>query len=93
MSHPICPINKIGIRHPVMCSDGYMYEERCIKQWIESGTRTSPVNRNLILWNEECKISDKCLNNYGEDKLEEEYDNSNFVYKLDPIEAFIEDIR
>ena len=45
MSYPICPINQLGIRHQVMCSDGYMYEEKCIKEWIETGKITSPINR------------------------------------------------
>ena len=46
--NPICPINQIGIRHPVMCSDGYMCEERCIKEWIESGKVISPITRQFI---------------------------------------------
>ena len=44
---PKCPIKNIGIRHPVICSDGYMYEERCLVEWIKSNF-TSPVNRQFI---------------------------------------------
>ena len=83
MSHPICPINNAGIRYPIMCSDGYMYEERCIEQIIELGILTSPVSRDIIMWAEKCDIGDKCFNNFGDDKIEDEYDYSNFSYKLD----------
>ena len=32
--NPICPSNQIGIRHAVICNDGYMYEEKWLKQWM-----------------------------------------------------------
>ena len=69
MSYPICPINQIGIRHPVMCSDGYMYEEKCIKEWIETGKITSPINRQIIEFVKSYNISDKCFNDFGGEVL------------------------
>ncbi len=59
--NPICPINNIGIRHPVMCSDGYMYEEKCIEEWIKNHDRRSPVTRQFIEFIRECNIKEKCL--------------------------------
>ena len=47
MSYPICPINQIGIRHGVICSDKYIYEEKCIQEWMKTNT-TSPINRNIV---------------------------------------------
>ena len=79
MSIPVCPINQIGIRHSVICSDGYMYEERCIEEWIKSGKYTSPVNRMLIDFVKECDINEKCLNVCGEE-IEDDYEWSNFDY-------------
>ena len=58
---PKCPINSIGIRNPVMCSDGYMYEEKCLVEWINSNC-TSPINREFIDFVNVCEISEKCLN-------------------------------
>ena len=48
-SIPVCPINRIGIRHPTLSSDGYVYEEKCLEEWIiKMGNRSSPVNRQHI---------------------------------------------
>ena len=78
MSYPICPINQIRIRYPVMCSDGYMYEEKCIKEWVDSGNITSPVNRMLIEFVRKCDIDEKCLNLFDGDEKENEYENKSF---------------
>ncbi len=75
----IGPINRTGIRHPVISSDGYMYEERCIKQWIESGKISSPLTRQVTESVKECNITDECLNE-KEENNEEDYDNSEFQY-------------
>ena len=75
---PKCPINSIGIRNSVMCSDGYMYEEKCLVEWLDSNS-TSPINRKFIEIVNVCEISEKCLNEYCDD-IEESYERSNFTY-------------
>ena len=75
---PMCPINNIGIRNPVMCSDGYMYEEKCLVEWINSNC-TSPINRNFIEFVNVCEITEKCLNEYCDD-IKDPYERSNFTY-------------
>ena len=75
---PKCPINSIGIRNPVMCSDGYMYEEKCLAEWI-SEKSTSPINRKFIDFVNVCEISEKCLNEYC-DVIEDPYERTNFTY-------------
>ena len=75
---PKCPINSIGIRNPVMCSDGYMYEEKCLVEWINSNC-TSPINREFIDFVNVCEISEKCLNEYC-DEIEDPYERINFTY-------------
>ena len=75
---PKCPINSIGIRNPVMCSDGYMYEEKCLVEWINSNC-TSPINREFIDYVNVCEISEKCLNEYC-DEIEDSYERINFTY-------------
>ena len=74
------PINQIGIRHPVMCSDGYMYEEKCLQGWKKINA-TSPINRTLIEFVKPCDKNDKCLNSF-EGKIEEDYERSNFTFTL-----------
>ena len=54
-------INNIGIRHPVICGDEYMYEEKCLEEWLKLNV-TSPVNRNFIEFINCCEITEKCLN-------------------------------
>ena len=77
---PKCPINSIGIRNPDMCSDGYMYEEKCLIEWISKNC-TSPINRKFIDFVNICEISEKCLNEYCDvSKLEEPYERTNFTY-------------
>ena len=61
--NPLCPINQIGIRHPVMCSDGYMYEEKCLQGCMKNNA-TSPINRTLIEFVKLCDKNDKCLNSF-----------------------------
>ena len=61
-----CPIINIGIRNPVMCSDGYIYEERCLVDWLKLNT-TSPVNRQLIEFVIVCQITEKSLNEYSDE--------------------------
>ena len=75
---PKCPINSIGIRNPVMCSDGYMYEEKCLVEWLASNS-TSPINRKFIDFVNVCEISEKCLNEYS-DEIEDPYERINFTY-------------
>ena len=75
---PKCPINSIGIRNPVMCSDGYMYEEKCLVEWLNSNC-TSPINRKFIDFVNICEISEKCLNDYSLE-IEDPYERSNFTY-------------
>ena len=77
--NPICPINRIGIRHPVICSDGYMHEEKCIKEWIESGKIISPLTQVITIV-EECNLTDKSLNKMAGVEIEEEYDRTNFLF-------------
>ena len=74
---PKCPINSIGIRNPVMCSDGYMYEERCLIEWINSDC--SSINRSFIDYVNICEITEKCLNEYCDD-MEDSYERINFTY-------------
>ena len=78
--NPLCPINQIGIRHPVMCSDGYMYEEKCLQGWMKNNA-TSPINRTLIEFVKPCDKNDKCLNSF-EGNIEEDYERSNFTFTL-----------
>ena len=75
---PKYPINSIGIRNPVMCSDGYMYEEKCLVEGLNSNC-TCPINRNFIDYVNICEITEKCFNEYCDD-IEEEYEQSNFTY-------------
>ena len=75
---PKCPINGIGIRSPVMCSDGYMYEEKCLVEWLNSNC-TSPINRKFIDYANICEISEKYLNEYC-DEIEDPYERTNFTY-------------
>ena len=75
---PKCPINSIGIRNPVMCSDGYIYEEKCLVEWLDSNS-TSPINRKFIEFVNICEISEKCLNEYC-DEIEDPYERTNFTY-------------
>ena len=75
---PKCPINSIGIRNPVMCSDGYMYEEKCLAEWISENC-TSPINRKFIEFVNVCEITEKCLNEYCDD-IEDPYERTNFTY-------------
>ena len=60
--NPICPINQIGIRHPVMCSDGYMYEEKSLEKWIKLGNTKSPITRQNIEYIKPCNIQKECFN-------------------------------
>ena len=78
--NPLCPINQIGIRHPVMCSDGYIYEEKCLQGWMKNNA-TSPINRTLIEFVKPCDKNDKCLNSF-EDDIEEDYERTNFTFTL-----------
>ena len=78
--NPLCPINQIGIRHPVMCSDGYMYEEKCLQGWMKNNA-TSPINRTLIEFVKPCDKNDKCSNSF-EGNIEEDYERSNFTFTL-----------
>ncbi len=71
--------NRIGIRHPVFCNDGYVFEEKCIKEWIESGKSSSPLTRQVIESVKECNITDECLNEM-ENSIEDEYDRTNFLF-------------
>ena len=70
--NPLCPINQIGIRHPVMCSDGYMYEEKCLQGWMKK-SKTSPITRQPIEFVKRCKIDNKCYNEFSDCEIEEEY--------------------
>ena len=72
--NPLCQINRIGIRHPVMCSDGYMYEEKCLQGWMKNNA-TSPINRTLIEFVKPFDKNDKCLNSF-EGNIEEDYERS-----------------
>ena len=77
---PKCPINSIGIRNPVMCSYGYMYEEKCLAEWINSNC-TSPINRKFIEFVNVCEITEKCLNDHCDvSDVEDPYERSNFTY-------------
>ena len=58
---PKCPINNVGIRHPVICSDGSIYEKKCLDSWLKLKL-TSPVNRNFIELINCCELTEKCLN-------------------------------
>ena len=78
--NPLCPINQIGIRHPVMCIDGYMYEEKCLQGWMKNNA-TSPINRTVIEFVKPCDKNDKCLNSF-EGNIEEDYERSNFTFTL-----------
>ena len=78
---PKCPINSIGIRHPVMCSDVYMYEEKCLVDWINSNC-ISPMNRKFIEFVNVCEITENCLNDYCDD-IEYPYERTNFTYSKD----------
>ena len=75
---PKCPINSIVIRNPVMCSDGYMYKEKCLVEWIISNC-TSPINQKFIDFVNICEITEKCLNEYCDD-IEGPYERINFTY-------------
>ena len=61
--NPICPINQIGIRHAVICNDGYMYEEKVLKQWMKK-SMTSPITRQLLDFVKRCKIANTCYNEF-----------------------------
>ena len=76
--NPICPINNIGIRHAVICSDGYMYEEKCLKEWMNKNV-SSPVTRLVIEFVKPCDLNEKCLNAF-EDDVEDDYERSNFTF-------------
>ena len=82
--NPICPINNIGIRHAVICSDGYMHEEKCLKEWMNKNV-SSPVTRLVIEFVKPCDLNEKCLNAF-EDDVEDDYERSNFTF------TFIENI-
>ena len=43
----ICPITKLYFRNPVIASDGHVYEENAIAQWLEKN-QTSPMTREKI---------------------------------------------
>ena len=73
----ICPMNNIGIKHPVICSDRYVYEEKCIKQWLKNNV-TSPVTREIIEYVKPWDGIEKCLNIYGDEI--EDYEKSIFVF-------------
>ena len=76
--NPICPINNIGIRHPVLCSDGYMYEEKCLHEWMKKNV-SSPVTRLVIEFVKPCDLNEKCFNAFGDD-VEDDYERSNFTF-------------
>ena len=86
MVYPICPINHIGIRHSVICSDGYMYEEKCLKEWLQMNAY-SPVSRTNIWFVKPCDLNEKCLNAFG-DGVEDDYERSNFSLKIENIIDF-----
>ena len=70
--NPICPINQIGIRHAVICSDGYMYEEKLMKEWMKKN-KTSPITRQPLEFVKRCKIDNKCYNEFSNCEIVEEY--------------------
>ena len=39
----ICPFNHFGIKHPVLCSDAYRYEEKCVRE-NPSNNFKSPIS-------------------------------------------------
>ena len=80
---PKCPINSIGIRNPIMCSDGYMYEEKCLVEWLSENS-TSPINRKFIDFVNVCEISERCLNEYC-DEIEDSYERINFTYSKEEL--------
>ena len=75
---PKCPINNIEIRQPVICSDGYMYEQKCLEECLKTNY-TSPVNRKIIEYARPCNFEEKCLND-NSGVVEDEYEGSKFEY-------------
>ena len=42
----MCPFNHFSIKHPVLCSDGYRYEEKCVRE-NPSNSFQSPFSGKL----------------------------------------------
>ena len=42
----MCPFNHSGIKHPVLCSDGYCYEEKCVRGNLSNNFK-SPISGKL----------------------------------------------
>ena len=60
---PVNPIKYVGNRHLVLCSDGYLYYEKRIKEKVGSRiVPTSPTTRQPFQIVIPCKIFDKGLN-------------------------------
>ena len=43
----VCPISQQIYKEPVLASDGYIYEENCIKEWMIDN-RSSPITREEL---------------------------------------------
>ena len=57
MSWPQCPTNRMGSRYSVLCSDGYMYEQKCLSEWLTSSRGyKSPMTRQLIEFDKESSL-------------------------------------
>ncbi len=42
LEHYVCPLTKLIFAEPVVATDGYIYEEMAIKEWLK-GNKTSPT--------------------------------------------------
>ena len=75
---PIYPINESAITHPLMCSDGYMYEEICLEKQFKLGNRKTPIKREVICFIKPCGEKTECFNFMGDENKEEIYTRTIF---------------
>ena len=86
--NPFCPIKCIGIRHPVICSDGFMYEEKCIEKGMKE-SHSSPINRQLISFVKPSNNNQKCFNLFKNIEQDEDYKRKFFTHKSEILFNFI----
>jgi hypothetical protein len=63
----LCPISLVVMKHPVIASDGYSYEEEQILKWFREGNVTSPVTNQFLT--STALIGNKTLQDLIEDFL------------------------
>ena len=78
----VCPIGKIGMTHPVICSVKHLFEGRFMEKWMEKNC-SSPVNREHIRLVKPCDLNENFLGLFENVENEKDYRRTFFTQNLE----------